>query len=63
MDRTKERRRSRERKLERERRCLRETRGMIELRNEAHPLPWWEEGIYSFTRKRPVWAAEQAYSG
>ena len=32
-------------------------------RNEAHPLPCQEEGIYSFTRKHPVWAAEQAYSG
>ena len=38
---------------ERKKWCLRETRGMLDYRNEAHPLPWWEEGIYSFTRETP----------
>ena len=59
LDRIRERR-----KKQREKEMVLERKeGRLDQRNEAHPLPWWEEGIYSFTRKCPVWAAEQAYSG
>ena len=43
-----------ERESQREKEMVLErNREIIEQRNEAHPLPWWEEGIYSFTRETP----------
>ena len=32
---------------------LERNEGMLDQRNEAHPLPYQEEGIYSFTRETP----------
>ena len=43
---------------------LERKREVLDQRNEKlNPLPCMVEGIYSLQRKRPVWAAEQAYSG
>ena len=54
-----ERESQREKEMELERK-----REILDQRNEKlNPLPCMVEGIYSLQRKRPVWAAEQAYSG